>query len=122
MRTRRAEAWIHDEAGQDDRLPSGADVPMVQAGVQGRVPTMRPVGVLDPEGVLALFAKVAGRRFVGPVDGCGYVELVFSDHDREGGSLVSVCVEGRNAGTVLLGFVADPEHYVAGCGWERNAA
>ncbi len=70
-------------------------------------------GVLDLDAMLGLFAKVSGRRFVGPVDGAGYLELVFSDDERQGRNLVSICTEGRYAGLVLLGFVADPEEYVA---------
>ena len=81
------------------------------------------IGVLDTQGMLELFAKVAGRRFVGPVDGYGYVELVFDDPQEQGSNLVSICTEGRNAGLVLLGFVDSPERYVASWReWLREAA
>jgi hypothetical protein len=82
---------------------------------------MRAVGVLDTEGLLRLFAQVAGRRLVGVVDGGGWVELVFSD-DGPGGNLVSIGTDaGRHTGLVELGGVADPEHYVMGCGWGEAA-
>jgi hypothetical protein len=83
---------------------------------------VNPVGVLDCPGLLALFERVAGRRFLGAVGGGGYVELVFSDPDKRGHNLVSVCVYGRNAGLVFLGHVADPEEYVADYRRLREAA
>jgi hypothetical protein len=78
------------------------------------------VGCLDTRALLALFSKVAGRRLLGVVDGCGCVELVFED--TGGGNLVTLYTDyGWHTGTVALGGVADPESYVEVCGW-RNAA
>jgi hypothetical protein len=75
-------------------------------------------GVLDVEAMLELFGRVAGRRLLGVVDGCGVVELVFSDDAGEGSNLVSICCDhGRHRGLVLLGFVDNPEEYVEGCSW-----
>ena len=80
------------------------------------------VGVLDTQGLLQLFSQVAGRRLVGVVDGFGVVELVFDDPQEQGSNLVSIFADaGRHTGTVALGFVADPEAYVAGCGWREAA-
>jgi hypothetical protein len=77
--------------------------------------------ILDAEGLLYLFSKVAGRRLLGVVDGFGVVELVFEDPDGEGRNLVSICCDsGRDTGRVLLGFVADPEEYVAACGYRAS--
>lgn len=79
------------------------------------------VGVLDTYGLLGLFARLTGRRLLGVVDGCGVVELVFED-GPEGGNLVSICTDhGRYTGLVMLGFVDEPERYVAGCSWEDAA-
>jgi hypothetical protein len=61
--------------------------------------------VLDHRGLLRLFRQVAGRRLIGPVDGVGCVELVFEDPDDQGGNLVSIFTDGRDRGTVTLGFV-----------------
>jgi hypothetical protein len=75
--------------------------------------TVKPVGVLDTDGLLGLFSQLAGRRLLGVVDGCGCLELVFDDPDRVGGNLVSIFTDaGRHTGLVALGFVADPEAYV----------
>lgn len=62
--------------------------------------------VLDLDGLIAIFRQVAGRMFVGPVNGVGCVELVFDDPDDVGGNLVSIYTEGRDCGNVWLGFVA----------------
>jgi hypothetical protein len=73
-------------------------------------------GVLDHSGLIRLFRKLEGRRFVGAVDCRDCVELVFSD---EGGpNLVTIYTDsGRHTGRVALGGVADPEKYVAD--WHR---
>jgi hypothetical protein len=62
--------------------------------------------VLDHRGLLRLFRQVAGRKFVGPVDGINCVELVFEDADDRGGNLVSIFTEGLYRGQVAFGFVA----------------
>lgn len=78
---------------------------------------VKPVGVLDGAGLVALFRKVEGRRLLGVVDAFGVVELVFDD-DRPGGNLICLyCDDGRNTGLVSLGGVADPAGYC-----ERQAA
>ena len=80
------------------------------------------VGVLDTRGLLELFSQLDGRRLVGVVDGAGFVEIVFDDPHGRGGNLVSIATDaGRHTGLVLLGFVADPEEYVRGCGWQEAA-
>jgi len=77
--------------------------------------------VLDHDGLIRLFEQLAGRRFLGPVDGGGCVELVFeSDPDRKGNLVTIFTEEGRYRGQVAFGFVADAlieTGYV-----ERNAA
>jgi hypothetical protein len=73
--------------------------------------------VLAREGLLRLFASLAGRTFLGAVDGMDCVELVFSDPDERGGNLVSIFTDGRDRGRIAHGFVADPEGYAAACGW-----
>ena len=78
------------------------------------------VGCLDTDALLALFSKVAGRRLLGVVDGCGCVELVFED--AGGGNLVTLYTDyGAHTGTVALGGVADPDLYVKACGWRDVA-
>lgn len=62
--------------------------------------------VLDLDGLVALFRQVAGRKFIGPVDGYDCLELVFEDPDDRGGNLVSIYTEGRYRGNVFLGFVS----------------
>jgi len=57
---------------------------------------------------------VAGRRFLGPVDGGDCVELVFEADPR--GNLVTIFHTGRRAGSVAFGGVASPEEYVERCG------
>jgi hypothetical protein len=76
-----------------------------------------PVGVLDAQGLIALFREVEGRRLIGVVDAFGVVELVFDD-SRPGGNLVCIYADdGRNTGLVTLGGVAEPAGYC-----ERQAA
>lgn len=80
---------------------------------------MKPVGVLDTEGLVDVFARVEGRRLVGVVDSCGVVELVFDD-DSPGGNLISIFTDrAPHTGLVAFGGVASPEEYVAAC---RRAA
>ena len=64
--------------------------------------------VLDHDGLLALFATLAGRTFV---DGCDRVELVFSDKEERGGNLISIYTDGRHTGRIAHGFVMEPEEY-----------
>jgi hypothetical protein len=68
--------------------------------------------VLDTAGLVRLFREVAGRTFLGPVDGFGVLELVFEDDpDGRSGNLVSVICEGPNRGRVTFGFVSSPAEY-----------
>jgi hypothetical protein len=77
------------------------------------------VGVLDTAGMLALFSRLEGRRFLGAVDGFGVVELVFED--GPGGNLISIYTDaGCHTGLVVLGGVVEPEAYVAA--YQRRAA
>jgi hypothetical protein len=83
---------------------------------------MSAVGVLDAQGLLELFSRVAGRKLLGVVDGLGVVELVFADDARDSANLVSICCDyGRHTGLVLLGFVDEPERYVEACAWPEAA-
>ena len=68
--------------------------------------------VLDTDGLVRLFRELAGRTFLGPVDGFGCVELVFDDRDGKGGNLVTIFTEGRERGRVAFGFVSSPAEYV----------
>jgi hypothetical protein len=72
--------------------------------------------VADREGLLAIFAELAGRRLLGVVDLPGEgLELVFAD-DGTGGNLVTIFTDGPRAGLVAFGGVAAPASYVAACG------
>jgi hypothetical protein len=84
---------------------------------------MSAVGVLDAQGLLELFSRVAGRKLLGVVDGIGVVELVFADDAEDPGkNLVSICCNhGRHTGLVLLGFVDDPARYVETNAWPEAA-
>jgi hypothetical protein len=63
--------------------------------------------VSDVDGLVRLLREVAGRRFVGPVDGYGCVELVFDDAGGgESGNLLTIFTEGEWRGLVALGFVS----------------
>jgi hypothetical protein len=68
--------------------------------------------VLDTDGLIRLFTELAGRTFLGPVDGFGCVELVFDDRDEQGGNLVTIFTESHERGRVAFGFVSDPAEYV----------
>jgi hypothetical protein len=68
--------------------------------------------VLDTDGLIRLFTELAGRTFLGPVDGFGCVELVFDDLDEKGGNLVTIFTEGHERGRVAFGFVSSPTEYV----------
>lgn len=80
------------------------------------------VGCLDHAGLVALFGRLAGRRFIGVVDCGDCVELVFSDEGR-GPNLVTVFTDsGRRTGRVALGGVADAADYVRGWREWRDVA
>lgn len=66
---------------------------------------MTQVHVLDLVGLVDLFSHVAGRKFIGPVDGIECLELVFEDPDDKGENLVSIFTDGAHCGLVALGFV-----------------
>lgn len=55
---------------------------------------------------------LAGRRFLGTVDGDDCLELVFEDLGAGYPNLVSIFTRGRRAGVVAFGGVSDPELYV----------
>lgn len=77
--------------------------------------------VLDREGLLRLFQRVAGRRLIGAVDGFDCVELVFEDPDSAGQNLVTIYTDQHERGQVLLGFVSQ-ELIDAGYGQEEPPA
>ena len=66
---------------------------------------MTQTHVQDLKGLVELFGHVAGRKFVGPVDGLNCLELVFEDPDDKGDNLVSIFTDGYHRGLVALGFV-----------------
>jgi hypothetical protein len=66
---------------------------------------------LDRPTLVRALRKVAGRRFLGVIEVYDCIELVFDDGEP-GGNLVTVYTEGRPAGHVALGGVADPDEYV----------
>lgn len=68
---------------------------------------------LDLAALYRALDQVEGRRFLGAVAGGECVELVFEG--EHGDNLVCVYVEGRQAGTTVLGGVATPEAYAAAC-------
>ena len=71
------------------------------------------VGVLDHAGLVEIFGRLSGRRFVGVIDCGDCVELVFEDAGP-GGNLVTVFTDaGRHTGRVALGGVSEAEAYVA---------
>jgi hypothetical protein len=81
------------------------------------------VGVLDHAGLVDLFGRLEGRRFLGVVYSDGCIELVFDDGGSDG-NLISIYTDaGRHTGRVALGGVADPEMYVADWrAWLEEAA
>jgi hypothetical protein len=52
-------------------------------------------------------SALIGREFLGAVDGCGCLELVFDD-DGRGPNLLSVWPDGR----IAIGGVAGPQTYI----------
>ena len=78
------------------------------------------VGLLNTNGLLALFSKVAGQKLIGVVDGMGVVEFVLDD--TGGGNLVCIYTShGPHTGRISLGGVDDPVGYVRACGWREAA-
>ena len=67
----------------------------------------------DPVALLRALDQVEGRLFLGAVVSGQCVELVFGGDG--GGNLVSIYVEGRYAGSTVLGSVATPELYARSC-------
>jgi hypothetical protein len=78
----------------------------------GNCTPLHTTTVLDTDSLVRLFSELAGRTFLGPVDGFGCVELVFDDRDDKGGNLVTIFTEGRERGRVAFGFVSNPVDYV----------
>jgi len=68
------------------------------------------VPVWDLDGLIEMFRKVAGREFVGPVDGVGCIELVFGDPDQSGGNMITLFTrDGHYFGNFFLGST-DPDY------------
>lgn len=55
--------------------------------------------------------ELAGRRFLGAVDGGDCLELVFADAGPGRCNLVSIFTAGAHAGVVAFGGVVEPEAY-----------
>ncbi len=62
--------------------------------------------VTDHRGLLRVFASMAGRRFIGVVDGGdNCIELVFDNPENTNGNLITIYTGGVHKGAVLHGFV-----------------
>lgn len=71
--------------------------------------------------LMFLFGRYRGQRFLGVVDGCGCVEVVFSERtDR--GNLCTLRLRDDARLEVQHGYVRDPVAYVAACGVEIEEA
>jgi hypothetical protein len=66
-----------------------------------------------------LFAKVAGRRFLGVVNCGDCLELVFEEAAGAGNLVTLFTDAGPRTGLVAFGFVCDAAEYVQG--WREAA-
>lgn len=70
------------------------------------------VALADHDGLRRALQELAGRCFLGAVDGGDCIELVFADAGPGHCNLVTIHTSGLYAGVVAFGGVVEPEAYV----------